>query len=103
MDMVWKGIAGGLVTAAIVWLSRRGNTLPGVLPLFPTFGLIALLVVGTKNDNPGFREACIAAAKTIPPIWLFWPSAISPSIASTTESPCWAGSPPGSSSHWAFS
>jgi uncharacterized membrane protein (GlpM family) len=66
MDMIWKGIVGGLVTAAIVWLSRRGNTLPGILPLFPTFGLIALLVVGTKNGNPGFQEACIAAAKTIP-------------------------------------
>jgi hypothetical protein len=37
MDMVWKGVVGGLMTAAIVWLSRRGNTLPGILPLFPTF------------------------------------------------------------------
>jgi uncharacterized membrane protein (GlpM family) len=66
MDILWKGIVGGLVTAAIVWLSRRGNTLPGILPLFPTFALIALLVVGAKNDNAGFREACIAGAKTIP-------------------------------------
>ncbi|MDB5610148.1 MAG: hypothetical protein JWP25_7048 [Bradyrhizobium sp.] len=66
MEMVWKGIAGGLVTAAIVWLSRRGNTLPGILPLFPTFALIALLIVGAKNDNAGFREACTAGAKTIP-------------------------------------
>jgi len=29
MDILWKGIVGGLVTAAIVFLSRRGNTLPG--------------------------------------------------------------------------
>jgi uncharacterized membrane protein (GlpM family) len=36
MDIIWKGVAGGLVTAAIVFLSRRGNTLPGILPLFPT-------------------------------------------------------------------
>jgi uncharacterized membrane protein (GlpM family) len=42
MEIVWKGIVGGLVTAAIFWLSRRGNTLPGILP-FPTFALIALL------------------------------------------------------------
>jgi uncharacterized membrane protein (GlpM family) len=35
MDMIWKGIAGGLVTAAIVWLSRRGDTLPGIQPLSP--------------------------------------------------------------------
>jgi uncharacterized membrane protein (GlpM family) len=65
MEIVWKGIVGGLVTAAIVWLSRRGNTLPGILPLFPTFAVIALLVVGAKNDNAGFREACIAGAKTV--------------------------------------
>jgi uncharacterized membrane protein (GlpM family) len=66
MEIVWKGIVGGLVTAAIVWLSRRGNTLPGILPLFPTFALIALLVVGAKGDTGGFREACLAGAKTIP-------------------------------------
>jgi uncharacterized membrane protein (GlpM family) len=66
MDMIWKGIVGGLMTAAIVWLSRRGNTLPGILPLFPTFALIALLIVGAKHDTSGFRQACIAGAKTIP-------------------------------------
>jgi len=66
MDILWKGIVGGLVTAAIVWLSRRGNTLPGILPLFPTFALIALLVIGAKGDSAGFRETCIAGAKTIP-------------------------------------
>jgi uncharacterized membrane protein (GlpM family) len=49
MEMVWKGIVGGLITAAIVWLSKRGNTLPGILPLFPTFALIALLIVGAKT------------------------------------------------------
>ena len=51
MEMVWKGIVGGLVTAAIVWLSKRGNTLPGILPLFPTFALIALLIVGAKGKQ----------------------------------------------------
>jgi uncharacterized membrane protein (GlpM family) len=66
MDMVWKGMIGGLVTAAIVWLSRRGNILPGILPLFPTFALIALLIVGAKGEAAGFRQACIAGAKTIP-------------------------------------
>jgi uncharacterized membrane protein (GlpM family) len=66
LDIIWKGIVGGLMTAAIVWLSTRGNTLPGILPLFPTFALIALLIVGAKNDQAGFREACMAGAKTIP-------------------------------------
>ena len=66
MDIVWKGFVGGLVTAAIVFLSKRGNTLPGILPLFPTFALIALLIIGAKGDKAGFREACVAGAKTIP-------------------------------------
>jgi hypothetical protein len=34
MDIIWKGSTGGPGTAAIVWLSRRGNTLPNILPLF---------------------------------------------------------------------
>ena len=66
MDIVWKAIVGGLVTAAIAFLSRRGNILPGILPLFPTFAVIALLIVGAEGDNGGFREACMAGAKTIP-------------------------------------
>ena len=33
------------MTAAIVCMSRRGDTLPGILPLFPTFALIAWFVV----------------------------------------------------------
>jgi membrane protein GlpM len=66
MEIVWKGIVGGLMTAAIVFLSKRGNTLPGILPLFPTFALIALWVVGAKGETGGFREACLAGARTIP-------------------------------------
>jgi uncharacterized membrane protein (GlpM family) len=65
MDMIWKGIGGGLVTAAIVWLSRRGDTLPGTLPL-SGLSLIALLIVGAKGDALGSGETCLAGAKTIP-------------------------------------
>ncbi len=54
------------MTAAIVFLSKRGNTLPGILPLFPTFALISLLIIGAKGDQVGFRETCLAGAKTIP-------------------------------------
>ncbi|MCY0149276.1 GlpM family protein [Hoeflea sp. G2-23] len=66
MDVVWKGIVGGLATALIVALSKRGNVLPGILPLFPTFGLIALLIIGAKGDMVAFRETCLAGIKTIP-------------------------------------
>ena len=60
MDIVWKGVVGGLVTALIVWASKRGNVLPGILPLAPTFAVIALLAVGAKGDPGGFRDACLA-------------------------------------------
>jgi hypothetical protein len=86
------------VTAAIVWLSRRGNTLPGILPLFPTFALIALLVIGAKGDSAGVRETCIAGAKTIPAYLALlgvWRPA-----ASITGSPLAPGSPPGWLSRW---
>jgi uncharacterized membrane protein (GlpM family) len=66
VEILWKGTVGGLVTAAVVLLSRRGNTLPGILPLFPTFAVIALLAVGAKGNSVGFREACVAGARTIP-------------------------------------
>ena len=66
MDVVWKGLLGGIVTALIVLASKRGNVLPGILPLFPTFALFALLAVGAKGSAEGFRETCLAGAKTIP-------------------------------------
>jgi len=66
MDVLWKGLIGGIVTALIVLASKRGNTLPGIIPLIPTFAIIALLIVGAKGDAGGFKEACLAGAKTIP-------------------------------------
>ena len=66
MDILWKGVVGGLVTALIVWASKRGNVLPGILPLAPTFAVIALLAVGAKGNPAGFREACLAGFRTIP-------------------------------------
>jgi len=66
MDIILKGLIGGVMTAVIAMLAKKGNTLPGIAPLFPTLGLIALYLVGSKGDTPGFREAAIAALKTIP-------------------------------------
>jgi uncharacterized membrane protein (GlpM family) len=71
MDILIKGIIGGLITALIAWLSTKGNVLPGILPLFPTFGLIALYLVGLKGDPVGFQETCLAAFKTIPAYLVF--------------------------------
>ena len=71
MDVVWKGLLGGLVTALIVLASKRGNVLPGILPLAPTFAIIALLAVGAKGEAGGFRQACLAGAKTIPAYLVF--------------------------------
>jgi uncharacterized membrane protein (GlpM family) len=56
LELLWKGAVGGLVTMAIVWASRRGNVLLGILPLAPTFAIIALLAVGAKGEAGAFRE-----------------------------------------------
>jgi uncharacterized membrane protein (GlpM family) len=66
MDIVIKGVLGGIITALIVFMAKRGNILPGILPLLPVFAIIALLAVGAKGDASGFKETCLAAAKTIP-------------------------------------
>jgi uncharacterized membrane protein (GlpM family) len=71
MDVLWKGLVGGLVTIAIVLASRRGNILPGILPLAPTFAIIALLAVGAKGEAAGFRETCLAGMRTIPAYLVF--------------------------------
>ncbi|GJE61404.1 GlpM family protein [Methylobacterium trifolii] len=70
MDLLLKGLAGGLVTVAIVLASRRGNILPGILPLAPTFAIIALLAVAPKGEG-AFRETCLAGARTIPAYLVF--------------------------------
>lgn len=71
VDVLWKGLVGGLVTMAIVLASKRGNILPGILPLAPTFAIIALLAVGAKGEAGGFAQACLAGAKTIPAYLVF--------------------------------
>lgn len=66
VDILWKSLLGGAMTAAIALAAKRGNTLPGILPLFPLFGVIALLMIGAKNDVEAFRETCLSSAKTLP-------------------------------------
>jgi membrane protein GlpM len=71
MDILWKGLIGGIVTALIVWASKRGDVLPGILPLAPTFAVIALIAVGSKGSDDGFRTTCVAGAKTLPAYLIF--------------------------------
>ena len=71
MDILWKGFIGGVVTALIVWASKRGDVLPGILPLAPTFAVISLIAVGAKGNEDGFRTTCLAGAKTIPAYLVF--------------------------------
>lgn len=66
MDILWKSLLGGAMTAVIALAAKRGNTLPGILPLFPLFGFISLMIIGAKNDINAFRETCLASAKTLP-------------------------------------
>ncbi|MBS7538666.1 GlpM family protein [Ancylobacter lacus] len=71
MDVLWKGALGGLVTALIVLASKRGNVLPGILPLAPVLVVFALLAVGAKGDPAGVRTACLSSLRTIPAYLVF--------------------------------
>ncbi|MEN3791982.1 GlpM family protein [Fulvimarina sp. MAC3] len=71
LEFVWKGIVGGILTALIVITSKKGDVLPGVLPLVPTFAIIALIAVGSKGDPAGFRMTALAGLKTIPAYFVF--------------------------------
>ena len=71
MDILWKGIIGGLVTALIAWTAKRGTILPGILPLFPTFAIIALFIVGQNGDSSSFRQVTLSGMKTLPAYFAF--------------------------------
>jgi hypothetical protein len=53
MDIIWKGIFGGLVTAAIARLPRRGNILPApdltTIPIPGFEGEFAVACAGAKR------------------------------------------------------
>jgi len=66
MDILWKAVVGGVMTAVIAWAAKRGTILPGILPLFPSLGLISLWLVGARGDAAGLRQACVAGTRTIP-------------------------------------
>ena len=66
MDIIWKGVIGGIVTTIIAAAAKKGTVLPGIMPLFPTFALIALYIVGMKQNASDFQETCLAGLKTIP-------------------------------------
>lgn len=71
MDILWKGVIGGLVTAFIAWTAKRGTILPGIIPLFPTFAIIALFIIGRNGTLSSFRQVTISGMKTLPAYFAF--------------------------------
>lgn len=71
MDILWKGVLGGLITAMIAWFSRRGSLLPGILPLCPVFAIIAFYLVGSSHGTDGVRQAATAGMMTLPAYFAF--------------------------------
>jgi hypothetical protein len=99
MDVLWKGLIGGGVTALIHLASKRGDVLPGILPLAPTFAVIALIAVAQKVATTGFAPPASPAPKPFPPISSFSLPAIGSSAASITGLRSWAASRRGSPRH----
>ena len=91
VEVAWKGLIGGLLTALIVLASKRGNVLPGILPLAPTFAVIALLAVGPRR-RLGRQDGVPGGHEDHPgPISCFLPRLMSRSTVSITG---WRSSSP---------
>ncbi len=71
MDILWKGIIGGIVTGLIAWMAKRGTLLPGIIPLFPTFAIIALFIVGRDAGASSFQQVLISGMKALPAYFAF--------------------------------
>jgi membrane protein GlpM len=65
------------MAAVIVRLSKRGNTLPGILPLSPTLRLSRCRSSAPRTTMPGFGKPVWPASRRFQPILPFRVSAIS--------------------------
>jgi membrane protein GlpM len=91
MELFVKTLAGATVVVIIQLLSRTKNVyLAGLVPLFPTFALIANYIVGTGVTTNDLRETIVFGMFSLIP-YLFYLATLS--IFSLTDlnscRPCW--------------
>ena len=72
MELFVKALAGATVVVIIQLLSRTKNVyLAGLVPLFPTFALIAHYIVGTGGTTNDLRETIVFGMFSLIP-YLFY-------------------------------
>ena len=72
MELVVKALAGAVVVVIIQLLSRTKNAyLTGLIPLFPTFALIAHYIVGTQRTTSDLKETILFGMFSLIPYFLY--------------------------------
>lgn len=67
-DLLVRGVIGGGFVVVITLLARTQHYyLAGLLPLFPTFGLMSHYIVGTSNTPEEFREVIVFGMWSLAP------------------------------------
>ncbi|WP_318385267.1 GlpM family protein [Enterobacter sp.] len=72
MGLVFKAALGALVVVLIALLSRTKNYyIAGLIPLFPTFALLAHYIVATEHGMDALRTTIVFGMWSIIPYFLY--------------------------------
>ncbi|WP_318356921.1 GlpM family protein [Enterobacter sp.] len=72
MGLVFKAALGALVVVLIALLSRTKNYyIAGLIPLFPTFALLAHYIVATERGMDALRTTIVFGMWSIIPYFLY--------------------------------
>ena len=79
MGLLIKGLLGALVVVLIGVLAKTKNyALAGLIPLFPTFALIAHYIVASEVLKPCAPPSCSACGRLFPILSIWYRCGISP-------------------------
>ncbi len=72
MELFVKALVGALVVVILQLLSRTKNTyLAGLVPLFPTFALIAHYIVGSGGTRNDLKETILFGMFSLIPYFVY--------------------------------
>jgi membrane protein GlpM len=72
MELIVKALAGAVVVVIIQVLAQTKNAyIAGLIPLFPTFALIAHYIVGTQRTTADLKETILFGMFSLIPYFLY--------------------------------
>jgi membrane protein GlpM len=72
MELIVKALAGAVVVVIIQALSQTKNAyIAGLIPLFPTFALIAHYIVGTQRTTADLKETILFGMFSLIPYFVY--------------------------------